>query len=323
MENTYVSGSFRLPQRALLRIGVCFALLLITCRGAFGTNLSTEEQLIADYLVSDPAQGRGTMTLNPILAQVARARAVDMATRNYFSHVNPSGFGPNYLVQAAGYPLPASWNSLPASNNIESIAAGSPTAAGAWQSWMGSVAHRTHILGLQPIYASQTSYGVGYAYSANSLYRHYWVILTAPPAVTSEHAALYLSHTAPSTMIPGQSYSVSVTMLNTGTTVWSEGNQYRLGSRAPTDNFHWGTNRVTFPGDVQPGSSVAISFIVDAPSLAGGYNFQWQMIAENSEWFGEETPGHLVLVASATDVPQVSGSHPKEKKKKKKKKKKK
>ena len=46
-------------------------------------------------------------------------RALDMGTRRYFSHVNPDGYGPNYLVQQAGYALPSFYGQEPDANNIE------------------------------------------------------------------------------------------------------------------------------------------------------------------------------------------------------------
>jgi uncharacterized protein YkwD len=102
-----------------------------------------------------------------------------MGTRNYFSHTNLDGYGPNYLVQEAGYILPSYYDQSLTGNNIESICAGSPTASDAWDLLMGSDGHRTHLLGLDPFYAVQTDYGIGYAYIPGSTYGHYWVIITA------------------------------------------------------------------------------------------------------------------------------------------------
>ena len=46
-------------------------------------------------------------------------RALDMAVRGYESHVNPDGFGPNYLVRQAGYPLSSTYSSSLTANSIE------------------------------------------------------------------------------------------------------------------------------------------------------------------------------------------------------------
>ncbi len=138
-----------------------------------------EEQQIAALLIGHPQQGRPSLTCHPILAQVARARAEDMRDRAYFSHTNPDGFGPNYLVTQAGYVLPDYYPKEADSNNIESIAAGYPTAAEAWQGWLNSPPHRTHVLAELPFFAAQVEYGIGYA--SGGPYGHYWVLLTAEP----------------------------------------------------------------------------------------------------------------------------------------------
>jgi uncharacterized protein YkwD len=130
---------------------------------------------------SDPEQGRPSLTCQPILAGVARARAEDLARRGYFSHTNPEGLGPNYLVRQAGYILPAFYPTAPDANSIESLGAGAATPEAAWRNWMNSPPHRAHILGLQPFYAEQVELGIGHAFEPNSQYRHYWAVITARP----------------------------------------------------------------------------------------------------------------------------------------------
>jgi hypothetical protein len=145
--------------------------------------LSGEDaKTLGDLLVNDAGQRRAVLRCNPLLAQVAKERAEDMAARNYYDHVNPDGFGPNFLVRAAGYPLPGNYSSNPASNNIESIGAGNQNAASMWSSFLASPAHRAHLLGEISFYQEQIEYGVGYAYAEGSAYTHYWVIITAKPA---------------------------------------------------------------------------------------------------------------------------------------------
>lgn len=138
---------------------------------------NSQEQQIAEMMRNHPQQMRPSLTCDPILAQVARERAEDMRDRAYFSHTNPDGYGPNYLVRQAGYPLPDFYGNDPAANNIESIAGGYPTAADAFQGWMDSPGHRAHILGEHAFYAEQIEYGIGYA--AGGPFGHYWVVITA------------------------------------------------------------------------------------------------------------------------------------------------
>lgn len=143
--------------------------------------LNDQEKALASLIVNDTNQKRPSMNCNPTLANVARSRALDMGQRNYFSHVNPDGLGPNILVVQAGYSLPSGWTSPATLNYIESIAGGYPTAAMAFNAWIQSSGHRPHVLGEDAFWAAQTNYGVGYAYVENSPYKHYWVFISAPP----------------------------------------------------------------------------------------------------------------------------------------------
>lgn len=154
--------------------------LPLVIKGPGCAALSPEEQALLDFMRNDPEQKRPMLNCDPILQRVARERALDMGQRNYFSHTNPDGYGPNYLVRQAGYPLPSWYGQALDANNIESIAAcTSCDAAFVWQMWMNSPMHRRHILGLDPFFAEQTDYGIGYADVPGSRYVHYWVIITA------------------------------------------------------------------------------------------------------------------------------------------------
>jgi uncharacterized protein YkwD len=105
-----------------------------------------------------------------------------MALRNYFSHTNPDGDGPNILVREAGYPLPGWYSQDQDANNIESIGAGYSTPEDAFQGWMNSNFHRTHVLGTNGFYGDQDSYGIGYFFNEDAQYGHYWVFISAPTA---------------------------------------------------------------------------------------------------------------------------------------------
>lgn len=144
--------------------------------------LNEQEKRIETLFRAHPNQGRATMTCNPILAAVARARAQDMGARAYFGHVNPDGQGPNYLVTQAGYTLPAEYSTALNGNNIESIGAGPGDADGMWNGWMQSSKHTTHILGANDFFAQQTEYGIGFAQVPGSPYQFYWVFISSKPA---------------------------------------------------------------------------------------------------------------------------------------------
>ena len=140
---------------------------------------NAQELDIASRMQSASGQRRAFLTFDPILSQVARERAADMAKRGYFDHTNPDGHGANYLVRKAGYILPSGYPGD--GNNIESIAAGGSSAGTTWGDWMGSPDHKKHLLGEISFFAAQTSYGIGFYEDAGSPYRYYWVVITAPP----------------------------------------------------------------------------------------------------------------------------------------------
>lgn len=141
--------------------------------------LNLEEASLAALFESSPRQKRRRMRCDPTLARVARAKALDMASRRYFSHVTPDGEGPNRLVRRAGYELPPLYSSRKKSNNVEAIAAGYENAAEAWKSWVDSRKHRPQVLGLPAFHQVQSDYGVGFAEVPGSRYRYYWVLITA------------------------------------------------------------------------------------------------------------------------------------------------
>jgi uncharacterized protein YkwD len=145
---------------------------------------TAEEQKLANLLVNASGQRRDKSQMRPDdrLTQVARARAMDMAKRRYFDHTNPDGEAANYLVRQTGYQLPSHYSTSRSGNNIESIGAGYLNANEAWSGWMGSSGHKTHLLANDSFYRAQTSYGIGHYYDSSSPYKHYWVVLTAPPS---------------------------------------------------------------------------------------------------------------------------------------------
>lgn len=149
-----------------------------------------KEAELARILVQDGGQRRARLTRNPVLDSVARARAWDMALRNYFSHTNPDGLGPNRLAEAAGYRLPAAYDARPIGNDIEAAAAGYGSARQAWGWFMTSPPHRAHLLGLDARGVAQTEFGIGYAWRPQTRYGHYWVVLIARPDSTQAPSAL-------------------------------------------------------------------------------------------------------------------------------------
>lgn len=141
--------------------------------------LTAQEAALARLYETSPRQRRRRVGCDPVLARVARIRALDMAARRYFNHVTPDGIGPNRLVEGAGFKLPQSYDSGRRANNVEVIAAGQDTAQAAWEAWMKSRRHRTQVLGTTDFFREQTDYGVGFASVPDSPYGTYWVLISA------------------------------------------------------------------------------------------------------------------------------------------------
>src|SRR5262245_10673159 len=123
-----------------------------------------------------------------------------------------------------------------------------------------------------------------------------------PPAATAPQqtrAAAFIEQTVPAQMIADHDYTVSVRMRNTGKESWSSADSYRIGSVNPLDNEVWGLKRVSVPIVVAPGNEVTFTFALKAPRMPGEYNFQWRMVQDGVEWFGESTPNVPVVVATA------------------------
>jgi RHS repeat-associated protein len=137
------------------------------------------------------------------------------------------------------------------------------------------------------------------------------VLLLAGAQALAANNAAFVSQNVPALMTPGQTYSVSVTMQNTGTTSWSSGSGYKLGTQNPQDNTLWtGSTRVALPGSVAPGQNVTFTFNVTAPSTPGMYNFQWKMLQELVEWFGAQSANVLVAVGDVDHAQFVSQTTP-------------
>jgi len=106
------------------------------------------------------AQGLHPLSYDPNLATAARDHSEDMGLQHYFSHTSLDGRTAPDRITAAGY----SYNTYG-----ENIAGGQPTPENVIDAWMSSSGHRANIL--NPNFCD---IGVGYAYLADSPYRHYW-----------------------------------------------------------------------------------------------------------------------------------------------------
>ncbi len=99
-----------------------------------------------------------------------------------------------------------------------------------------------------------------------------------------KYSCEYVSDTIPTTMLPGQSYAVSVTYRNRGV-CWLNARGFRLA--AVGDNNPFGTfTRVNLSGTIKPGATYTFNFTLTAPGSGGIYTAAWQMVRDGYAWFG-------------------------------------
>ena len=120
-----------------------------------------------------------------------------------------------------------------------------------------------------------------------------------PSPAYVDDASVSIAAALPTPIAAGATAVVAVDATNTGSTTWTQGGGYRLGSQSPQDNTTWGTNRLELPfGPVDPGRTVRFGYAATAPG-AGRYGFAWQMVRESVHWFGHPT-GTVTVEVGAT-----------------------
>lgn len=110
----------------------------------------TAGNIIALANVDRAAAGSHQVTEDPLLDQAAQERANDMATKGYFSHIDPSGNAPWVWFKRVGYYY---WGAA------ENLALNFDSAQSVNTAWMNSPSHRQNLLN-----GSYTRMGVGIAY---------------------------------------------------------------------------------------------------------------------------------------------------------------
>ena len=132
---------------------------------------------------------RQTLVWNDILQKVAEDKAYDMASRDYFSHQTPEGYGINYFMNKAGYTMPSEWLKDPSANNFESIAAAYKTGVVITgidlvrqmivDKDVPDLGHRKHLLGIDTWNANMKEIGVGFARNPKTKYQNYICVIIA------------------------------------------------------------------------------------------------------------------------------------------------
>jgi hypothetical protein len=124
-----------------------------------------------------------------------------------------------------------------------------------------------------------------------------------PSPLYVDDAIVQLVAAPPAQMALGATADVAIAATNTGSTTWTPGAGYRLGSQAPQDNTAWGLGRVELSvASVDPQQNAWFSFRASAPGSAGRYGFAWRMVHEAVRWFGTTTPALQVAVGGTDGV---------------------
>jgi hypothetical protein len=120
---------------------------------------------------------------------------------------------------------------------------------------------------------------------------------------------------APGQLSPGQPFSVTFQVTNTGTWPILGNTSFRLGSQNPANNGIWhavGPNttegypnaRVQITQDIPPGATVAVIGQFTAPATINTYTFSWQCVQEGVTWFGQTVSASIqVYPATGTQPP--------------------
>ncbi len=101
------------------------------------------------------------------------------------------------------------------------------------------------------------------------------------------YGAQITSDTIPTTMTAGQSYSVSVTVMNTGANTWTAAENYRLGAVGNTDPFAVARQYLSPAESIATNQSRTFTYTMTAPATAGSYTTDWRMLREYICWFGD------------------------------------
>ncbi len=102
---------------------------------------------------------------------------------------------------------------------------------------------------------------------------------------------------APASVVTRQKFKATASMLNSGQNRWYPFQGYRLGSQDPQDNRTWGINRVNLGGTLGTGGTIAIPIQAQAPASPGTYNFNWKMVQDGVEWFGDKCTSSISVRA--------------------------
>jgi hypothetical protein len=133
--------------------------------------------------------------------------------------------------------------------------------------------------------------------------------ILVPLAMTSNQPdnAKIVTHSFPDTIVAGQNYSVTVTVMNTGTNTWTPGANYSLGA---VDD--WSGSEETFwiiktpiATPVAPGQTYNFSFVFSAPTNATNNDLKCQMVQSGAGGFGQSLSVPMAMTPNQTNNARI------------------
>jgi hypothetical protein len=115
--------------------------------------------------------------------------------------------------------------------------------------------------------------------------------------------AQFVSQSVPTSMTAGQTYGITLTFSNTGSSTWNTSGGYKL-AIAPSGSTTWAATRLPIKSGTNagPGASAIFSGNVYAPLVPGTYNMQWQPMQEGVTVFGAQSAPVAVTVVQRADA---------------------
>ena len=110
-------------------------------------------------------------------------------------------------------------------------------------------------------------------------------LIQATTLPEDEQGAKIVNTTIPSVMLAGQSYTVSVTVKNTGSQVWTAAQGFKLIPLADSALFT-SVQTLDVNDTIAPGQEKTFTFVMSAPTTTGIYNADWQMGQDGISWLG-------------------------------------
>jgi hypothetical protein len=121
--------------------------------------------------------------------------------------------------------------------------------------------------------------------------------------VTGRDDASFVSQSAPLALQTGATAPVTITMRNTGGTVWTATEGYGLSPVGPP----WGNATIPVPQDVRMQETATFSFTITAPASVGSNPFEWRMVNGAGVVFGESNEDAAIVVTAPGEPAACAG----------------